>query len=70
MKSLAIVLILLGALALAYKGITYTRHREVINIGPIEATVDEKKTIPLSPVIGGVAVVAGLAMLLSLRSRA
>ncbi len=70
MKSLAIVLILLGTLALAYKGITYTRHREVINIGPIEATVDEKKTIPLSPVIGGVAVVAGLAMLLSLRSLA
>lgn len=70
MRTLAIILIVLGGLALAYKGITYTRHREVIDLGPIEASVDEKKTIPLSPVLGVVAVVAGVAMLVGARGRA
>jgi hypothetical protein len=70
MKALAIFLIVLGALALAYKGISYTKHKEVLNIGPIEASVDEKKTIPLSPIVGIVAVVAGAALLFNVRGRA
>lgn len=70
MRTIAILLIVIGGLALAYKGISYTRHHEVLNIGPIEATVDEKKTIPLSPVLGVVAVVVGAAMLLNVKSRA
>lgn len=67
MRTLAIVLIVLGALSLAYKGISYTKDRHVLDLGAIEATVEEKKTIPLSPVLGAVAVGAGLVMLLVAR---
>jgi hypothetical protein len=67
MRVLAIILILVGALTLAYKGITYTKHREVIDIGPIEATIDEKKTVPFSPILGAIAVVSGFAILLKMR---
>ena len=63
MKIAAIVLIVLGAISLAYGGISYTTREKVLDIGPIEATAERHKTVPLPPVIGGVAVVAGLALL-------
>jgi uncharacterized membrane protein len=61
MKSLMViglVLIVLGALILTYQGITYTSHEKIIDIGPIHASADTKKTIPLSPFVGGL-VLAG-----------
>jgi hypothetical protein len=63
MKIAAIVLIVLGAISLAYGGISYTTREKVLDIGPIEATAERHKTVPLPPVIGGVAVIAGIAML-------
>jgi hypothetical protein len=59
-----VVLIILGALALAYQGITYTKHKKVLDLGPLQATTTEHKTIPLPPVLGGVAVIGGVVLLL------
>jgi hypothetical protein len=56
---LGLILVILGVLALAYQGITYTKHKEIIDIGPIHATEDKTKTIPLPPVIGAAAAVGG-----------
>ncbi|HTW21962.1 MAG TPA: hypothetical protein VMD78_00075 [Candidatus Baltobacteraceae bacterium] len=58
------ILIVLGVLALAYQGITYTQHKKVLDIGPLQATTTEHKTIPLPPVLGAVAVVGGVVLLL------
>ena len=58
-----IVLIVLGVIALAYQGITYTTHKKILDIGPIQATEEEHKTIPLPPIVGGVALVGGIALL-------
>jgi len=69
MRALAAVLIVLGIIGLAYGGISYTKHRKVLDVGPIEAHVDEKKTVPLPPIAGAVAVVAGVALLATRRSR-
>ena len=60
---LAIVLIVLGVGALAYQGITYTSRETVIDIGPLKATADRQKTIPLPPIVGGLLVVGGVALL-------
>ena len=68
MKLVGIVLIVLGAAALAYQGITYTSRETVLDIGPLKATADRQKTIPLPPLVGG-AVVAGGVVLLILGSR-
>jgi len=57
-----IALILLGIVAFAYKGITYTSRETVIDIGPIKATADTQKTIPLSPLLGGLALVGGVVL--------
>ena len=57
-----IALIVLGIVAFAYKGISYTSREKVIDIGPIQATADTQKTIPLSPPLGGLALVGGIVL--------
>jgi len=58
-----ILLVVLGALALAYQGITYTHREKIIDLGPIHATADEQKTIPLPPILGAIALAGGIALL-------
>jgi len=65
MTMLGVVLILLGVVALVYQGVTYTSRETVIDIGPLHATADRQKTVPLSPVLGIGALVAGAALLVA-----
>jgi drug/metabolite transporter (DMT)-like permease len=58
-----VVLLVLGVVALAYQGITYTSHETVIDIGPLHATADRQRTLPLSPVLGVVALAGGVVLL-------
>lgn len=63
MKILAIILIVVGTISLAYGGITYTTREKVLDIGPIEATAEKRRTMPLPPIIGGVTLLAGIGLL-------
>ena len=65
LRTVGIVLIILGVVALIFQGITYTTHKDVINVGPIHATAEHKKTIPLPPVLGGIALVGGIVLLVA-----
>ncbi|MEQ1756939.1 MAG: DUF3185 domain-containing protein [Vicinamibacterales bacterium] len=58
-----VVLVVLGVIALAYGGINYTRTEKVLDIGPLEATTETRERIPLPPVLGGVALIGGIALL-------
>jgi len=58
-----ILLIVLGIVSLAYQGITYTTHKKVLDLGPLQATTEEHKTIPLPPVLGGLALLGGVVLL-------
>lgn len=62
MMLVGIALIVLGIVAFAYKGISYTSREKVVDIGPIQATADTQKTIPLSPLLGGLALVGGVVL--------
>lgn len=65
------VLLLVGGLAmLAWPAITYTRTEKVVDLGPVEVTADRQRRIPLSPVAGGLAAVAGLVLIVSSRRKA
>ena len=64
-KTVGIILIVLGIVTFVFQGITYTTHKDVIDIGPIHATADTKKTIPLPPVLGGIALVGGIVLLVA-----
>jgi hypothetical protein len=59
-----IILIVLGALALAYQGFTYTRQEKVLDVGPIHATAEKHEHVSIPPILGGLAVVGGMAILL------
>lgn len=65
MKIVGILLIVLGIVALIWGGISYTREETLVDIGPIEATAETRETIPLPPVLGGLALIGGIALLIA-----
>jgi hypothetical protein len=58
-----IVLIVLGALVFAYQGINYTREKDVLDVGSVHLRAETHERIPLPPVLGGLALVGGVALL-------
>jgi hypothetical protein len=65
MKSITvsgIFLIILGVLIFVYQGVSYTKREKIVDIGPIEATKETHKTIPLPPILGGLAVAGGIGL--------
>jgi hypothetical protein len=62
---IAIVLIAIGVVSLAYQGITYTTREQVLEVGPIKATKEKERTIPLPPILGGLALAGGVVLLVA-----
>ena len=58
-----IALIVLGIVGFTYQGITYTTREKIIDLGPIKATADKERTIPLPPILGGLALAGGVVLL-------
>jgi uncharacterized membrane protein YidH (DUF202 family) len=70
-KLIGILLIVFGIVALAVGGFSYTKREKVLDIGPLQATREEHKTIPLSPIVGIASVAGGIALVVAgSRSRA
>jgi uncharacterized membrane protein len=69
MKVLGFMLVILGILALVYGGISYSRQRTILDVGPFKATATEQKNIPLSPIAGGIALLGGIVLLVVPRRR-
>ena len=65
MRIAEIILIIVGVIGLAYGGITYTRHRNTVSLGPISATVTQRETLPIPPIAGAIALVAGIGLLIA-----
>ena len=65
MRLTGIILIVIGIIGLVWGGITYTRRKDTVSVGPISATVQQRETFPISPVAGGIALVAGIALLVA-----
>jgi len=59
-----VALIILGVLALAYQGITYTTREKIIDLGPLKASVDKEKSIPLPPIVGALAIAGGVVLII------
>lgn len=65
MTMAGVALIVLGIIGLIYQGIGYTKKKDVLDVGPIHATKDTHETIPIPPVLGGIALVGGIALLIA-----
>ena len=60
-----ILLIVLGGLALAYQGFTYTHQEKVLDLGPIHATREDQERVSIPPILGGLALVGGIFLLVA-----
>lgn len=58
-----LVLIVIGLIGLLWGGISWTDEKTVVDLGPIEARAEERQTIPISPIVGGIALVAGIVLM-------
>jgi uncharacterized membrane protein YidH (DUF202 family) len=63
MKLIGVLLIVFGIVALAVGGIRYTTREKVLDLGPIEATAEKDKMIPLSPIVGLASIAGGIVVL-------
>jgi hypothetical protein len=66
---IAVILIALGIVAIAYQGITYTTKENVVDIGPLKVTSEKSRTLPLPPIVGAVALAGGIALLVMGRKK-
>lgn len=62
---LGIVLVLVGILALAYQGFSYTVPKKEVDLGPIQVTKEERHNVPLPPILGALALIGGIALLVT-----
>jgi len=67
MKAIAMVLIIVGLIGLAYGGVRWTQRDTVVDFGPVEITQNKTRSVPLPPVAGAVCLVAGLVLMASRR---
>jgi len=65
MKLVGILLIVAGVVALALGGFSYTKREKAVDLGPIQVTTEQRKTVPLSPIVGLVAVGAGVVLVVA-----
>jgi hypothetical protein len=65
MKIVGIILIVLGVVALAYGGFSYTKREKIVDLGPIQATAETQETVPLPPILGGLALAGGIVLLIA-----
>jgi len=68
-KILGMVLIALGLFGLAWGGFTYTTKETVVDIGPLHATRDKTHNVPVPPIAGAVALIAGIVLLVASRKQ-
>ena len=69
-KLIAIILIVIGIIALAYQGITFTTREKDVDWGPIQISHTESHTVPIGPIVGAVALVGGIVLLIGANRRA
>jgi hypothetical protein len=60
---IGIVLVGIGLVAFAYQGISYTTRENVVDLGPVHVTAEKTRTLPLPPIVGGLALVGGIVLL-------
>jgi drug/metabolite transporter (DMT)-like permease len=65
---IGVALLILGIIALAYQGFTYTVPKKEVDLGPIQVTRQERHTVPLPPILGALALIGGVAVLVLGRS--
>ena len=64
MKLIGVVLIVVGVLALAFGGFSYTTRERVVDVGPLKVDADKEHRLPIAPIAGVAALVGGIALVM------
>jgi hypothetical protein len=59
MRTIGILLIVIGAIGVIWGGITYVKDRDTAHLGPIHVTMENKDRVSIPPVVGLVTLIAG-----------
>jgi uncharacterized membrane protein YidH (DUF202 family) len=59
---IGLLLIVVGIFALAYGGFSYTKREKIIDAGPLQVSADKEHTVPLPPILGGLALAGGIVL--------
>jgi drug/metabolite transporter (DMT)-like permease len=59
---IGILLIVVGVVGFALGGFSFTQKEKVLDVGPIEATTEDKEHVPIPPILAGLALVAGVVL--------
>jgi uncharacterized membrane protein len=60
-----ILLILIGIVALAYGGFSFTTQKKVVDLGPLQVNKQEEHQVPFSPILGGLCLVGGIVLVMA-----
>jgi hypothetical protein len=63
-RIVGVILIVIGLVGLLFGGVFWTNEKTIVDIGPVEARAQEREGVPISPIVGGVIVAAGVVLLL------
>ena len=69
MKTIAIILIVLGIAGLIYSGFSYTKKEKVLDVGPLEVQAEKEKTISWPTIVPALVLAGGVVLLLTGRKR-
>ena len=69
MRTTAIILIVVGALMMIYTGFNYVTEKNVVDIGPLKVNKEENHPVRWSPIVGGVLLLGGIAMMMGTRKK-
>ena len=61
---IGVILIVVGIIALAYGGFSYTKREKIIDAGPLQVSADREKTVPLPPILGGLCLAGGIMLVI------
>jgi hypothetical protein len=61
---IGIILIVIGMVALAYGGFSYTQHKKDVDLGPVQIGHTEEHTVPLPPILGALALAGGIVLVI------
>jgi uncharacterized membrane protein YidH (DUF202 family) len=69
MKTIGIVLVIFGIIALVYGGFNYNKNRTVIEVGSMSVTATEHKNVAVPSVVGVIVLIGGIALLVGGKRR-
>ena len=68
-RNLGIILIIAGAIMLIWSGISFTKKEKVVDVGPLQVSVDKKQRLTWPPYLGGLLIVGGIVLVVTDKKR-